>query len=139
MATSTRRVAALEGVGDRQMQPSAARGRQSGEERLGHESVRERVAVGRSRRGDEPARRGVVERLQHLAGVPADGERQVADVELEPRHRSQREEVLRRRAESRDATADDLAHARRRAGIRALVAVAQQLVEEEGVAAGLRP
>ena len=139
MATSSRRVAALQGVGDRQMQPSAARRRQSGEERLGHERVRERVAVGRSGRGDEPARRRVVERLQHLAGASAGGERQVADVEFEPRHRRQREDVLRRRAESRDATADDFAHARRRAGIRALVAVAQQLVEEEGVAAGLRP
>jgi hypothetical protein len=135
------RVVALgEDVGDVQVQPRAAGGRQRGDDRLGDERVGERVAAPSIGRGDEPGGDRAVQRLEHLDDRPVVDAGQRLDVELEAADGGHVERADGGVVEACEPVRDHVAHPRR--GTLDLTArllrFAQQLVEEERVAAAAR-
>ena len=122
---------------DLQVQSGAPRGRQGADDRLGDERVLEGVTARWGGR-HEPGLGGLIERFEQLEWIARRGARQRVEVELKAEDRGQRERGVRARAQAPEPPRHHVAHPGRRSldVLAALLLVAQQLVEEEGVAAG---
>jgi hypothetical protein len=127
-------------VGDLQVQPRAAGGRQRAHDRLADERMGERVAPPPIGRGDKRGLNRSVECLQDLDDGPANHAGQGRHVELEAGDGGHVERAPRRVVEARESVRDHVAHPRRGAldVTPGLLRLAQQLVEEERVAAAAR-
>ena len=126
----------LERVGQLQVQPRAARGGKRRQDGVGHERVREgEPVVGAADDETRPDR--LVERVEQLRGRPGERGREVGEAEAQADRRGERERLARGGRQAGQAAVDHVADPGGRAprGAPALALLAQQLPEEERVAA----
>ncbi len=128
---------ALQRLADAPVQQRAASARELGVDRLAHERVGEDGAAGLL--ADEVRGERGVERLdERLARQPA-RRREHVEAQLAAGDRGEPEDVAGRLAEPLEPAREHLAHALRHAGRPRLPDLAQDLLDEERVAAGLAP
>jgi hypothetical protein len=134
-------VASGEDVGDLPVQQRPAGCRQRADDRLGNERMGERVAASPIGRGDQRGLNRSVEHVEHLDDWPVSHAGESGHVELDAADGGRVERAERRVIQACESPRDHVAHPRRGAldATTGLLRLAQQLVEEERVAAAAGP